>query len=73
MTGPPCRMCGKPDEVICYEPDNLASAICPECCDKAEHPDGETGHQFVHQRPERDYACQYCGILKNATRHAFDD
>ena len=66
---PPCRVCLKPDDVICY-PDDHSLTICPTCCDTAEHPDGETGHQFEHNRHERDGECRYCGILRRCTRHA---
>jgi len=72
MPSPPCRVCGKPDAVICY-PDDHSQTICPDCCPKAEHADGETGHQFDYDRAERQHECRYCGIPKNCTEHAFDD
>lgn len=31
-----------------------------DCCGTAEHPDGETGHQYEYERDERDYWCRYC-------------
>lgn len=66
MTTPPCRVCGKPDEVICY-PDDHALTICPDCCVKAVHPDEETGHQFRYSRYDRDHECLHCGILRSCT------
>jgi hypothetical protein len=68
---PPCRVCGKKDEVICY-PDDHSQTVCPECCDKAEeHPDGEKGHQFYYDRWEG-HLCRYCGIPRNCTDYEED-
>jgi hypothetical protein len=64
---PPCRVCGKPDDVICY-PDDHALTVCPDCCEIAEHPDGETGHQFDYDRWEG-HVCRYCGINRNCTKY----
>lgn len=69
---PACRICGKIDTVICY-PDDHSQTICPECCDKAEHANGEHGHEWKHNSNERDYECQQCGILKRFTRHEYSD
>ena len=63
-TAPPCRVCGGND-VGCYPADNLFMAICPNCCEKANHPDGETGHEFKYDRSERDTVCQKCGISEH--------
>ncbi len=72
MATPPCRACGKADDVIVY-PDDHALTICPDCCDKASHPDGETGHQWEYDKWERDRVCVYCGIPWRCTEHAWDD
>ena len=43
---PTCRVCGKPEGVLCYDPQDHSTAICHECCGKgAEHANGETGHE----------------------------
>ena len=60
-----CRACGKHDPVMCY-PDDHSQAICPDCCVKAEHADGETGHVFIYDRWEGHY-CTHCGINRNCT------
>lgn len=70
---PPCRACGTTAEVICYSEANPQTAVCPDCCDTAEHADGETGHQFTHDPSERDWVCNYCGICRRFTRHADND
>lgn len=69
---PPCRVCGRTDEVICY-PDDHRWTVCPECCDSAEHQDGETGHGWDHDHWERDRVCRYCGIQRRCTEYAWDD
>lgn len=69
MPTPPCRVCHSAKDVICY-PDDHGQTVCPECCDKAEHADGETGHQFDYDRPERSWDCRYCGIPKQCTEYA---
>lgn len=63
---PPCRGCGLSDKVLCF-PDNQALAVCPDCCDKAEHPDGETGHKWEHDQWERGRVCVHCGIPRRYT------
>lgn len=68
---PPCRVCGLSEKVLCF-PDNHPETVCPDCCDKAEHPDGEKGHQFTHDNWERDGVCDYCGILRRCTDHVND-
>ena len=69
LYGPPCRVCHKTDNVICY-PDDHALTICPDCCDKClEHPDGEKGHQWDYDKWERDDVCRYCGIQRRCTDH----
>lgn len=70
---PPCRACGKAEPVIEYHGDTPHLAICPDCCDKAEHPDGETGHKWEHDKWERDRVCQKCGIPRRCTEYANDD
>lgn len=69
---PPCRSCGSSEKVICF-PDYHAETICPDCCDKADHPDGETGHRWQHDPWERDWECVYCGILRRCTEYAWSD
>lgn len=64
---PPCRVCGQTQEVICYQEDKPGETVCPECCQKAEHSDGETGHQFDYKRDERGHTCRYCGINRDCT------
>jgi hypothetical protein len=63
---PACRVCHSNQHVICY-PNDHAQTICPECCAKAEHADGETGHYFVYERSERRHECRYCGIPRDCT------
>ena len=72
MESPPCRVCGKTEPVLCY-PDDQTMAICPECCDTAAHPDGETGHRWQYDPGERDRECRYCGIYRKCTKYAYDD
>lgn len=72
MSSPPCRVCKSNKEVIVY-PDDHTLTICPDCCDKAEHPDGETGHVWEYDRWERDRVCIHCGIQRRCTKYAFDD
>ena len=67
---PPCRGCGSAKQVASYPPGAPKMAICPDCCETAEHPDGETGHQFTYARYEG-HTCDYCGINRNDT--AYDD
>lgn len=57
---PPCSICASADNIICY-PDDHALTICPDCCARAEHPDGETGHQYSYEPGERDHFCDRCG------------
>jgi hypothetical protein len=70
---PYCRVCGDIDEVICFPPANPAGAICPECCDKATHDDGETGHVWEYDRWERDHQCIHCGIMRRCTDYVEHD
>ena len=70
MTSPPCRACGLSEKVICF-PDNHAMTVCPDCCDNADHPDGEHGHKWTHDHWERDWVCDYCGILRQCTEYAY--
>ena len=72
-TTPPCRVCGKTEEVIQYPTDNPAGAVCPECCDKAEHANGETGHEWECDAWERDRVCLHCGVPRKCTPYAWDD
>lgn len=69
---PPCRVCGKTEPVICY-PDDHSQTVCPDCCDKAEHHDGETGHVWEYDPHERDRVCIHCGIPRRCTEYAWDD
>lgn len=69
--GPPCRVCGKTEPVLCY-PDDHSQTICPECCDKATHADDENGHIWYYDRDERQQVCDRCGIPKSCTKYAFD-
>jgi hypothetical protein len=66
MPTPPCRVCQKTDPVLVY-PDQHGMTICPECCAKAEHPDGEKGHQFKYDPADRTHWCDYCGIDRKCT------
>lgn len=63
---PPCRVCGKPDAVICY-PDDHAQTVCPDCCATADHQDGEHGHVWEYSRADRDHECVHCGVLRQCT------
>jgi hypothetical protein len=67
MPTPPCRVCQKAEPIIVY-PDDHALAICPDCCDKADHPDEEKGHQWEHDRWEG-WLCRYCGIQRKCTNY----
>ena len=58
-TTPPCRVCGKSEPVLCY-PDDHSQTICPDCCPKSEHANGETGHEIIYARGEGHY-CTHCG------------
>src|SRR5262245_9600664 len=69
---PPCRVCGKTGEVICY-PEDHSQTICPDCCKKAEHADGEDGHVWVYSKSERGDECKHCGIPKCDTDYDFTD
>lgn len=68
---PPCRICRNSDGVICY-PDDYSLTVCPVCCEKAEHPDGEIGHVWVHNPHIRGYECDKCGIDRNCTNYLDD-
>lgn len=57
-SAPVCRVCNKP--VAVWRTEQPEQAICMDCCATAEHPDGETGHQFEYVRGERTYSCRYC-------------
>lgn len=65
---PPCRVCNKTTDIICY-PDDLCQAICPACCDTAQHADGETGHVWKYDYDERTEACEKCGIDIKCTEY----
>lgn len=65
-------MCGKTEDVIEY-PDDHALTVCPECCDKATHHDGETGHGWYYDRHERGRLCRYCGLPKQCTPYSWED
>jgi hypothetical protein len=69
---PVCRSCCKSEPVICY-PDDHSQTVCPDCCDKAEHANGETGHEWEYDRWERDRVCVHCGIQRRCTEYAWDD
>lgn len=58
---PPCRICGKNENVAVYREEDPSQTVCTECCDKAEHADGETGHMFPYERGSG-FECKYCGI-----------
>jgi hypothetical protein len=66
---PPCRVCKKVEPVLVYEDTDLQWTICPDCCEKATHPNGETGHLWEHDRHEKDYLCEWCGIARRHTNH----
>jgi len=68
MPTPPCRVCGKTAEVICYREEQPELTICPDCCDKADHPDGEHSHQWVYDEWEG-WICTYCGIHRGCTEY----
>lgn len=67
----PCRICGKTDQVSIYDDDHPEDTICMDCCSKATHKDGETGHRFDYERGEG-WVCRYCGIPRNATDYDGD-
>lgn len=73
MSVPPCRVCGKSEWVACYREDTPKMAICVECCETAEHDDGETGHVWTYDRGERDYTCDHCGQFRRNTNDWPDD
>lgn len=52
-----CHKCGA--DTLCA-PDPPATAICPGCCEKTEHENGETGHEYIYARHEGHY-CNHCG------------
>lgn len=66
---PPCRVCGKSEPVLCYDPADNSTAICPTCREKAEHPNGETGHEWQYDRYEHADACGNCGIFRRDTNY----
>jgi len=68
---PPCRVCGKADDVISYPDDHLLT-ICPDCCEKTEHPNGEIGHYFYYDRDERARICEACGVNRKYTDYDRD-
>lgn len=72
MTTPPCRICNQSGPVICY-PDDHSQTICPECCDKTDHQNGEKGHEWKHNPHERGHECDHCGILRRLTDYAYGD
>lgn len=71
-TSPKCRVCNSDKGVLVY-PEDSTQAICPDCCDKAEHADGETGHVWEYDRHERGSVCIHCGICRRDTGYASDD
>jgi hypothetical protein len=68
---PSCRVCGKNDDVGCY-PDDHSQTICVVCCPRAEHADGETGHQFDWE-PGDGWMCRYCGIRRSDTDYDYSE
>lgn len=64
---PPCRACGKVEWVAAYWPEAPEKTICITCCETAEHDDGETGHVWKHDPPERDWCCTHCGQYRRNT------
>lgn len=64
----PCRGCGLSDKVLVFSDKQLA--VCPDCCDKAEHADGWTGHKWEHDEWERGRVCVYCGIPRRHTDYS---
>jgi hypothetical protein len=64
-------VCGKPEQIICY-PDDDALAICPICCESAEHHKEEFGHTFSYAQGEG-WTCDYCGIDRNETDYEESD
>lgn len=71
---PKCRACGKSEPVLIYSDDD-SQTICPDCCPKAEHSNGETGHEIVYHRGDGHY-CQHCGESASDQWHydrAMDD
>lgn len=66
MLTPPCHICKSADEVICY-PDDHSETVCPDCCPKAVHTNGETGHEFQYERGNRQWECIHCGIPRDCT------
>lgn len=60
---PPCRVCGKTDEIICWNPRQRRLTICPECCRKVDrHHDGESGHRYEREPGTSEHFCAYCGV-----------
>lgn len=58
---PPCRECGRTEWVAVWHPARPDETICMECCDQAEHADGETGHFFDRGSALAVSSCIYCG------------
>lgn len=63
---PPCRLCGKTDTVAAYWPEAPEKTVCVECCEGVKH-DGEAGHVWMHDPPERDWTCIHCGQFRRNT------
>lgn len=64
-----CRVCRKVDAPIVYREEQPDLAICPDCCDGAEHADGETGHVWEYDEWERGSVCTHCGICRRDTEY----
>lgn len=57
----PCHVCLSVEKVAVYDAANHFLTICPECCENADHADGEHGHGFEYDRHERMGVCTKCG------------
>lgn len=76
---PPCRVCRNPAPVIQYPGDAPHLAICPDCCDKTPHVEGDAtthtdvGHEWEYDPHERDRVCVRCGIPRRCTEYGWED
>lgn len=69
---PPCRVCGKTEQVAIYREDAPERTVCMDCCAAAQHHDGEDGHQFSHHHGTG-WACDYCGVDRNPSNYDYTE
>lgn len=67
---PTCRVCHGP--VAVWPIEHPEHAICMDCCENAEHPDGEHGHQYEYERYEG-HMCRYCAAPPPADWYYVDE